>query len=108
MALNLYLQNEEPHVWPSAPARDLSTLQANISYNFPQGQQVAYSPGQGPLSGTYHLTQTAGAPINVQSLPQQSHSVAGSVESVVPPTGTYQQLPSQTNWNTKIVNRENI
>lgn len=86
----------------------MSTLQANVFYNLPQGQQVAYSPGQGPLSGMYHLTQTTGAPTTFQPLPQQSVAIAGSVESVVPPTCTYQQPHSQINWNTKSLNRENI
>ncbi|XP_027170064.1 GBF-interacting protein 1-like isoform X2 [Coffea eugenioides] len=101
-------QSEEPHVWTSAPGRDMSTLQANIFYNFPQGQHLAYSPGQGPLSGVYHFAQTTGAPTTVQSLAQQPQAVAGSVESVVDPTGTYQQPHSMINWNTKFLNRENV
>ncbi|KAL3508342.1 hypothetical protein ACH5RR_027743 [Cinchona calisaya] len=104
-------QNEESQVWTSATGQDMSTLQATFFYNYPQGQQVAYSPaysGQGPLGGMSHLTQTTGAPTTVQSLPQQSQAVAGSVEPVVPSTGTYQQPHSQINWNSKLFNRENI
>lgn len=112
--LVFFLQNEEPLVWTSAQGRDLQALQGNFFYNFPQGQQVNFSPahsGQGPLAaGMYHLPPTTAAPSMVQSLPPQ-HSqalVAPSVESVVPPSGTYQQPHSQINWNPKLLNRENI
>lgn len=107
----MYLQSEESHVWKSATGRDTSTLQANFYYNFPQGQQVAFSPahsGQGPLGGVYHPTQTTGAPSTVQSLPQQSQAIIGSAESVFPPGATYQQPHSQINWNSRFLNRENI
>ncbi|CAI9088182.1 OLC1v1022438C2 [Oldenlandia corymbosa var. corymbosa] len=105
-------QNEEPQIWTSVPARDMSSLPGNFYYNFPPGQQVAFPPshsGQGSIAEMYHLTQTAdaAASTSAQSPPeQQSQPIAGSAEPEIPPSGgTYQQTHSQNHWNTKLLNR---
>lgn len=104
----LYLQKEESHIWTAAHGRDMSALQANFFYNFAQGQQVTFLPGQGPYGGMYPLTAPATAPSIVQSLPQRSQATSPAVESAVPPPNTHQQPHSQINWNPKLLNRENI
>ncbi|XP_019196963.1 PREDICTED: GBF-interacting protein 1-like isoform X2 [Ipomoea nil] len=104
-------QNEEPHVWTSATGRDLSMLpQANYFYNLPQAQQMAFPPGHsthGSFPGIYHPSQSVATPSNIQSLPQQTQAVGGSVDAL-PPSGAHQQLQPQMNWNSTFLNRENI
>ncbi|CAI9756803.1 unnamed protein product [Fraxinus pennsylvanica] len=72
-------QNEESHAWTSAPGQDMSTLQANVFYNIPQGQHSIFplQVGHGTFPGIYHPTQTVSIPSTLQSLPQQSQAVAG-------------------------------
>ncbi|PIN09743.1 hypothetical protein CDL12_17673 [Handroanthus impetiginosus] len=118
-------QNEDLHVLSAASGRDISALQANMFYNFPQGQAVAFSPaqvGQNSFPGIYHPTQSMSSPSLVQSL-QQSQPTGGTIESIVPPLSSYpqpqlqsqpqlrplpQQQYGQMNWNKKFLNRENI
>lgn len=110
LIFQICLQNEEPHVWTSATGRDLSMLPANYFYNLPQAQQVAFPPAHsthGSFSGIYHPSQSVATPSNIQSLPQQTQAVGGSVDAL-PPSGAHQQLQSQITWNSTFLNRENI
>nr|GMC53411.1 GBF-interacting protein 1-like isoform X1 [Ipomoea batatas] len=104
-------QNEEAHVRASATGRgDLSMLPANYFYNLPQAQQMAFPPAHsahGSFPGIYHPSQSVATPSNIQSLPQQTQAVGGSVDAL-PPSGAHQQLQPQLNWNSTFLNRENI
>lgn len=72
-------------------------------YNLtPQGQHLTFPLAQashGAFAGIYQPAQTVASP---STLLQQSQAVAGLVETVGPPAGSYQQpqaQPSQINWN---------
>ncbi|KAL2475978.1 GBF-interacting protein 1-like [Abeliophyllum distichum] len=106
---NTIKQNEDSHAWTSAPGRDMTTLQANVFYNLPQGQHSVFPPshvGHGTFPGIYHPTQTISAPSTLQSLPQQSQAVAGPLGAYPQPRLQPQQQPqhAQMNWNPKLVN----
>jgi len=95
------LQSEGSAVWIHAPGQDISGLQLNSLYNLaPQGQHLTFPQTQaahGAFPGIYQPGQTVASP---STLLQQSQAVAGPVETVGPPPGSYQQLPpSQINWN---------
>lgn len=95
------LQNEGPAVWIHAPGQDISSLQVNSLYNLaPQGQHLTFPPTQaahGAFAGIYQPGQTVASP---STLLQQSQAVAGPVETVGPPSGSYQQpQTAQINWN---------
>ncbi|XP_015900960.2 GBF-interacting protein 1-like [Ziziphus jujuba] len=89
-------------VWIHAPGQDMPSLQVNSLYNLPpQGQHLTFSPGQaghGTFPGIYQPGHAMTAP---SALLQQSQAVAGAVEAIGPPSGTYQQPQhAQINWNT--------
>ncbi|TKY57422.1 GBF-interacting protein 1-like protein [Spatholobus suberectus] len=93
--------SEGSAVWIPAPGQDISSLQVNSLYNLtPQGQHLTFPPTQaahGPFAGIYQAGQTVASP---STLLQQSQAVAGPVETVGPPSGSYQQpQPAQINWN---------
>lgn len=95
------LQSEGSAVWIPAPGQDMSSLQVNSLYNLgPQGQHLTFPPtqaAQGAFAGMYQAGQTIASP---STLLQQSQAVAGPVETVGPPSGSYQQpQPAQINWN---------
>ncbi|XP_061337604.1 GBF-interacting protein 1-like isoform X2 [Gastrolobium bilobum] len=86
----------------TAPGQDISSLQVNSLYNLtPQGQHLTLPPTQathGAFAGIYQPGQTVASP---STLLQQSQAVAGPVETIGPPSGSYQQpKPAQINWNT--------
>ncbi|GAV59658.1 DUF1296 domain-containing protein [Cephalotus follicularis] len=92
--------SEGSAVWIHAPHQDLSSLQLSSLYNLPlQGQHLAYSPAQAAFAGIYQPAQSVAAPSNANPHLQQSQPM-GTVETVIPPSGTYQhpQL-AQINWN---------
>lgn len=100
---NLLLQSEGSAVWMPAPGQDISSLQVNSLYNLtPQGQHLPFPPTQaahGAFAGIYQAGHTVASP---STLLQQSQAVAGPgpVETVGPPSGSYQQpQPAQINWN---------
>ncbi|OIT02241.1 PREDICTED: GBF-interacting protein 1-like isoform X1 [Nicotiana attenuata] len=103
-------QNEDSHFRTSAPGRDLSMLQANYFYNFPQDQQVGFAPAHSANSSFPGInpSQTIAVPSNVQPLVQQPQTVTGSVESDLPTSGACQQPQANIHWNNKLLNRENI
>ncbi|KAK7386019.1 hypothetical protein VNO78_32064 [Psophocarpus tetragonolobus] len=93
--------SEGSAVWIPAPGQDISSLQVNSLYNLtPQGQHLTFPPTQaahGAFTGIYQAGQTIASP---STLLQQSQAVAGPVETVGPPSGSYQQpQPAQINWN---------
>ncbi|XP_020225023.1 GBF-interacting protein 1-like [Cajanus cajan] len=93
--------SEGSAVWIPAPGQDLSSLQVNSLYNLaPQGQHLTFPPTQaahGAFAGIYQAGQTVATP---STLLQQSQAVAGPVETVGPPSGSYQQpQPAPINWN---------
>ncbi|KAL2316631.1 hypothetical protein Fmac_030507 [Flemingia macrophylla] len=93
--------SEGSAVWISAPGQDLSSLQVTSLYNLtPQGQHLTFPPTQaahGAFAGIYQAGQTVATP---STLLQQSQAVAGPVETVGPPSGSYQQpQTAQINWN---------
>ncbi|KAK7299914.1 hypothetical protein RJT34_10743 [Clitoria ternatea] len=93
--------SEGSAVWIPAPGQDISSLQVNSLYNLtPQGQHLTFPPQQaahGAFAGIYQAGQTVASP---STLLQQSQAVAGPVETVGPPSGSYQQpQPAQINWN---------
>ncbi|KAK7371899.1 hypothetical protein VNO80_05266 [Phaseolus coccineus] len=93
--------SEGSAVWIPAPGQDISSLQVNSLYNLtPQGQHLTFPPSQaahGAFAGIYQAGQTVASP---STLLQQSQAVAGPVETVGPPSGSYQQpQPAQINWN---------
>ncbi|KAG4961816.1 hypothetical protein GLYMA_14G012200v4 [Glycine max] len=93
--------SEGSAVWIPAPGQDMSSLQVNSLYNLgPQGQHLTFPPtqaAQGAFAGMYQAGQTIASP---STLLQQSQAVAGPVETVGPPSGSYQQpQPAQINWN---------
>lgn len=95
------LQSEGSAVWIHAPGQDISGLQLNSLYNLaPQGQHLTFPQTQaahGAFPGIYQPGQTVASP---STLLQQSQAVAGPIETVGLPPGSYQQLPpSQINWN---------
>ncbi|XP_045829849.1 GBF-interacting protein 1-like [Trifolium pratense] len=92
--------SEGSAVWIHAPGQDISSLQLNSLYNLtPQGQHLNFpqtQAAQGVFPGIYQPGQTVASP---STLLQQSQAVAGSVETVAPPPGSYQQPgPAQINW----------
>ncbi|MED6218584.1 hypothetical protein PIB30_028022 [Stylosanthes scabra] len=94
-------QSEGSAVWIPAPGQDISNLQVNSLYNFPpQGQHLTFPPPQpspGAFAGIYPPGQTV---VSHSTLLQQSQAVAGPVEAVGPPSGSYHQpQPTQINWN---------
>ncbi|XP_057725726.1 GBF-interacting protein 1-like [Arachis stenosperma] len=94
-------QSEGSAVWIPAPGQDVSNLQVNSLYNLtPQGQHLTFPPPQashGAYAGIYPPGQTVVSP---STLLQQSQAVAGPVEAVGPPSGSYHQpQPTQINWN---------
>ncbi|MED6219796.1 hypothetical protein PIB30_039008 [Stylosanthes scabra] len=94
-------QSEGSAVWIPAPGQDVSNLQVNSLYNFPpQGQHLTFPPPQpnpGAFAGIYPPGQTV---VSHSTLLQQSQAVAGPVEAVGPPSGSYHQpQPTQINWN---------
>ncbi|XVE80594.1 hypothetical protein DITRI_Ditri14bG0152100 [Diplodiscus trichospermus] len=96
--------NEGSALWMPAAGQNLSNLQVNSLYNLSlHGQQVPFSlaqAGHGAFAGLYQAPQAMAAPSNVNTLLQQSQPMAAAVETVVPPTGAYQQPPrAQMNWN---------
>lgn len=93
--------SEGSAVWIHAPGQDISGLQLNSLYNLaPQGQHLTFPQTQaahGAFPGIYQPGQTVASP---STLLQQSQAVAGPIETVGLPPGSYQQLPpSQINWN---------
>lgn len=104
------MQNEDSHFRTSATGRDLSMLQANYFYNFPQDQQVGFAPAHSANSSFPGInpSQTIAVPSNVQPLAQQPQTVTGSVESDLPTSGARQQPQANINWNNKLLNRKNI
>ncbi|XP_014504993.1 GBF-interacting protein 1-like [Vigna radiata var. radiata] len=93
--------SEGSAVWIPAPGQDISSLQVNSLYNLtPQGQHLTFPPTQaahGAFAGIYQAGQAVASP---STLLQQSQAVAGPVETVGPPSGSYQQpQPAQINWN---------
>ncbi|KAK7320300.1 hypothetical protein VNO77_29645 [Canavalia gladiata] len=93
--------SEGSAVWIPAPGQDISSLQVNSLYNLtPQGQHLTFPPTQaahGAFAGIYQAGQTVASP---STLLQQSQAVAGPVETVGPPSGSYQQpQPAHVNWN---------
>ncbi|GAU28284.1 hypothetical protein TSUD_256120 [Trifolium subterraneum] len=93
--------SEGSAVWIHAPGQDISSLQLNSLYNLtPQGQHLNFPQTQaahGVFPGIYQQGQTVASP---STLLQQSPAVAGPVETVGPPPGSYQQpAPAQINWN---------
>ncbi|MED6218585.1 hypothetical protein PIB30_028023 [Stylosanthes scabra] len=94
-------QSEGSAVWIPAPGQDVSNLQVNSLYNLPpQGQHLTFpspQPNPGAFAGIYPPGQTVVSP---STLLQQSQAVAGPVEAVGPPSGSYHQpQPTQINWN---------
>ncbi|KHN43908.1 GBF-interacting protein 1-like isoform X1 [Glycine soja] len=93
--------SEGSAVWIPAPGQDMSSLQVNSLYNLtPQGQHLTFPPTQaahGAFAGIFQAGQTVASP---STLLQQSQAVAGPVENVGPPSGSYQPpQPAQINWN---------
>ncbi|KAL5101128.1 hypothetical protein RYX36_005455 [Vicia faba] len=93
--------SEGSAVWIHAPGQDISSLQLNSLYNLAhQGQHLTFPQTQaapGTFPGIYQPGQTVASP---STLLQQSQAVAGPVENVGPPPGSYQQPPpAQINWN---------
>ncbi|CAK8539076.1 unnamed protein product [Lathyrus sativus] len=93
--------SEGSTVWIHAPGQDISSLQLNSLYNLAhQGQHLTFPQTQaapGAFPGIYQPGQTVASP---STLLQQSQAVAGPVENVGPPPGSYQQPPpAQINWN---------
>ncbi|RDY08097.1 GBF-interacting protein 1 [Mucuna pruriens] len=95
--------SEGSAVWIPAPGQDISGLQVNSLYNlgphghvtFPQTQGASHG---GAFAGIYQAGQAVASPPS--TLLQQSQAVAGPVETVGPPSGSYQQpQPAQINWN---------
>lgn len=84
----------------------------NYFYNLPQGHHIGFSPAQashGAFAGIYHPSQTMAAPPTVQPHLHQSQAMAGSIESVLPPSVAYQQPQhAQMNWSSQLLSRENI
>jgi hypothetical protein len=101
-------QGEDSRAWSPVPGREIP----NYYFNLPHGQHVTFSPaqgGHGPFSGLYHPSQATVTPPAVRSLIHQSHATAGPMDSGVPPPGPYQHPRiAQVNWNTTILNRENM
>ncbi|KAK7276984.1 hypothetical protein RIF29_18133 [Crotalaria pallida] len=95
--------SEGSAVWIPAPSQDVSSMQVNSLYNLtPQGQHLTFPPtqaGHGAFSGIYPPGPAVASP---STLLQQSQAVAGPVENVGRPSGSYQQpQPAQINWNAK-------
>ncbi|KAF1890329.1 hypothetical protein Lal_00013583 [Lupinus albus] len=96
--------SEGSAVWIPAlgdAGQDISSLQVNSLYNLtPHGQHLTFPPiqaGHEAFAGLYQPGQPVTSP---STLLQQSQSVAGPVENVGPPSGSYQQPQSaQINWN---------
>ncbi|KAE8706567.1 GBF-interacting protein 1 [Hibiscus syriacus] len=81
--------NEGSALWMPAPGQDLSNLPVNSLFNLSlHGQQLPYSPaqaGHGAFAGLYlPPPQTMAAPSNVNTLLQQSQSMAAAVRTVGP------------------------
>ncbi|CAK9151849.1 unnamed protein product [Ilex paraguariensis] len=93
-------QSDGSGLWIAAPGRDISGWQASSLYNLPQGQQT-FTPthgGHGTFPGIYHHPQMVTAP-TVHPLLQQSQTMAGAVDMVVPTGSVYQQPQhAQINW----------
>nr|XP_012568729.1 GBF-interacting protein 1-like isoform X3 [Cicer arietinum]XP_012568730.1 GBF-interacting protein 1-like isoform X4 [Cicer arietinum] len=93
--------SEGSAVWIHAPGQDISSLQVNSLYNLtPQGQHLTFPPthaAHGAFAGMYQPGQTVAS---ASTILQQSQALAGPVETVGPPSGSYQQpQPAQINWN---------
>ncbi|KAI3456789.1 hypothetical protein Pfo_013452 [Paulownia fortunei] len=76
-------QNEDLHVLTSASGRDTSALQANVFYNLPQGQPVAFSPaqvGHNSFPCIYDPPRSMSTPSLVQSLQQSQPTVCNRVD----------------------------
>ncbi|OIT01451.1 PREDICTED: GBF-interacting protein 1-like isoform X1 [Nicotiana attenuata] len=103
-------QNEDSHFRTSATGHDLSMLQANHFYNFPQDQQVGFAPAHSANSSFPGInpSQTIAVPSNVQPLVQQPQTVTRSVESDLPTSGACQQPQANIHRNNKLLNRENL
>ncbi|XP_048498392.1 GBF-interacting protein 1 isoform X2 [Beta vulgaris subsp. vulgaris] len=96
-------QSEGSAVWfPAAGGRDTASFPLNSFLNLPQQGHHVLNPqsGHGGFA-VYHTLQPMGGPAPGLPLLQQSQPVAGSVESVGPPSNSYQQpqRQQQMNWN---------
>ncbi|KAE8733496.1 GBF-interacting protein 1 [Hibiscus syriacus] len=96
--------NEGSALWMPAEGQDLSNLQVNSLYNLSlHSQRLPFSPsqaGHGAFAGLYQSPpQTMAPPSNINTLLQQSQSMAAAVGTVGPPTGPYEQPQlARVNW----------
>ncbi|KAE9614730.1 hypothetical protein Lal_00036165 [Lupinus albus] len=96
--------SEGSAMWIPTPGQDISSLQVNPLYNLIPPGPFTFPPtqaGHGAFASLYQPGQTIASP---STLLQQSQAVAGPVESVGPPSVSYQQTPqpAQINWNSNI------
>ncbi|PON40128.1 GBF-interacting protein [Parasponia andersonii] len=88
-------------VWIHAAGQDMPSLQVNSLYNIPPQGHIAFTPpqsGHGAFAGMFPPGHAMTA---APTLLQQSQAVAGTIETIGPPSGAYQQPQhAQINWNT--------
>ena len=96
-----YEQSESSAVWlPTASGRDTASFQQSSFLNLPPSGQHVLTPqsGHGGFA-IYHAPQPMGGPAPGLPLLQQSQPPAGPVESIGPPSNSYQQPQHQQQIN---------